>query len=554
MNSFIGHASTSRVFTPEVIGNVQTYAEKSVGMLGCPGLKLAVSCGNGKCEPKQGENADTCPVDCVPPLIKSYNNQTLCRGVTHVYKPTTTAEVQEIVHNAYMHGQKVRVVGKLHSANEQLCTTGVIISTESLNRVIGIETFNGKETVVTEPGTTLFELADWLHAKNRSLGYALIGFRGVSVAGAAATGSHGSSMKHSNIISSAVETMWIVNSRGELNEYSELNTKPTTWKALRANLGMLGVVVRLRMKIQPQFNLDVNVTFHNDRELFRRTGAMSLVRDCDYGLLNWFPGTHRVMKTCGTVTNEKVTPEANNSLLDPVIPSWLADPFKSVLQYGACYRPISCLMENFRYLDLRFKPPFMGKNEFGMVEPMDSLVGPSHRMVTSNLSPYQAGLTQMDWELAVPSSKAQAALEAVREHIRKNKICLPLVGVFLRFAPSEDATLLAHTVSDGEFKKGEPVMFIEMPVYLPHGFTKEQRAQYDRPFEDIVKMLITNFNARPHWGKNRDWAFVLARDLKSYGQKFNEFREIVSELDPSGTFMNDWGRRVGLDSGELVSH
>ena len=540
------HASSDALALKSALDEANSALQSAQGRSSCPGTDLVVSCGNGVCEPKLGENETTCPSDCVPALIKSYNSQTLCRGISHIFQPATVEEVQQIVRGAAAANQHIRVVGKLHSANEQLCTTGVVISTEKLDHVLGLESFDGRETVVTEPGITLYDLGEWLHAKNRSLGYAVIGYHGVSVAGAAATGSHGSTMKHSDVVSSSVESAWIVGADGELREYSALKSDLTTWKAVRTNLGMLGVVVRIRMRIQPQFNLHVKATFDSDAKLFARGGVMGLMKKCDYGLINWFPGTGRIMRSCGMETTKAAEPGAANMLLDPGFPEYIVKPFKKVLQYGACYNWVGCLVERVRYLYFKAVPPFEKMDEFGDLVPTDETIGPSHRMMSSVLTEYQKGFFQMDWELAVPYQKAQAALEAVRDLAKKNHLCLPLVGIFLRFAPAEDATLLAHTVALGEFHKGEPAMFIEMPVYLPTAFSPEQKAKYDHPYEEFARMLIEKFSARPHWGKNRDWLFKFAQDHDSYGVNLAEFRQTVKKLDPTGMFMNDWGKYVGF--------
>ncbi|MBI3556355.1 MAG: hypothetical protein HY074_08850 [Deltaproteobacteria bacterium] len=360
-------------------------------------------------------------------------------------------------------------------------------------------------------------------------------------------------MKHSAVVSSSVETAWVVGADGMLREYSALNTDLATWKALRTNLGMLGVVVRLRMRIQPQFNLHVKATFDEDNKLFTHGGVLKLMKDCDYGLINWFPGSGRIMKSCGMETTAAAEPGAANVLLDPGIPDYIVNPFKRVLQYGACYNWIGCLVERVRYLYFKVAPPYEKLDEFGDAVPSRDTIGPSHRMMSSRLTAHQKGFFQMDWEIAIPYQKAQAALEAVRDHAKKNHLCLPLVGVFLRFAPSEDATLLAHTVSLGDFHRGEPAMFIEMPVYLPTAFSKEQQSGYDRPYEEFARLLIEKFGGRPHWGKNRDWVFKLAQDHDSYGVNLTQYRQAVKRLDPDGMFMNDWGKYVGFVTPDPLS-
>jgi hypothetical protein len=190
------HANDQKLFE-RALDDVNTAIAQPEINASCPGLDTVVSCGNGVCESRRGENETTCGADCVPALIKSYNNQTLCRGVTRVFQPASIAEVQNIIRETKLRGENLRIVGRLHSANEQLCNVGAVISTEKLTRIIALEQFNGQDTVLAEAGVTLYQLSEWLHERNRSLGFITIGFRDVSIAGAAATGSHGSSPRHS---------------------------------------------------------------------------------------------------------------------------------------------------------------------------------------------------------------------------------------------------------------------------------------------------------------------------------------------------------------------
>jgi FAD/FMN-containing dehydrogenase len=122
------------------------------------------------------------------------------------------------------------------------------------------------------------------------------------------------------------------------------------------------------------------------------------------------------------------------------------------------------------------------------------------------------------------------------------------VGVFIRFAPAEETTLLAHTVAKGEFKPGEPAVFIEMPVYLPTAFPSEMAAAYDKKYEDFARLLIEKFSGRAHWGKNRDWVFEWQTERGMYGDHLARFRQVQAELDPNGVFQTAFGEKAGFSS------
>ena len=516
-------------------------------MNSCPGLKLVVTCGNTKCEKELGETIENCAPDCVPAPIISYNNQTRCTDVKSVYKPESEKEVQTIVRHAVSQGQHIKVVGNSHSANQILCTDGIAIVTEKLNQVLGLEMFEGVETVKVQSGMLIWDLNEWLYKRGKVIGYSIMGFRQVTIGGAIGTGSHGSSVKHNAVISNIIQSITLVDSKGNLREFSKGTTPENTWKALTVNFGLLGVVTQVRLKVESAKNLDTRVSFHHESELFNsKDGVFAPVKNCDFGVMNWFPGTRKFMKVCGTVTNKKTDAGATNNLLNPPLPAKLVNVSKQVLQLGACHQGTGCLVESLRYSMMKIAPPIQKLNFRGKLKSTRHAIGPIHAMVSSDLTEYQKGFFQMDWEIAVPKSRANEAMKAVLAHIRNHNICLPLVGVFLRFTPSMDESLMSHTTAYKDFIKGEPVVYLEMPVYLPVGFSSEMKHKYDVVFEDFAKLLIHQYGARAHWGKNRDWVFSMQRDQDVYGENLKKFQSVVDEMDPHGVFSNQFAHNIGI--------
>jgi FAD/FMN-containing dehydrogenase len=509
----------------------------------CPGFKLVLSCGDGVCEQGKGETQKTCAPDCIKSPIRSYNHQTICNDMQAIHAPKNAKEVAQIIKQAIANKLKVRVVGTLHSANDILCTDGIIIQTKNLNSDIKLVKRRGKTLVETDSGVTVFELSEWLDRKGLALaGLPHMGFRDVSVGGAIATGSHGSTPKHSGVISNIVEGIEIVDGKGNISFYSREASDEKVFKALSASLGMLGVVTKVQLATQAQFNLDVKVSYHDEKDILGKNGPLEVVKDCDFGQINWFPGQKKYMRSCGVKTEQAAEQNANNELLNPKVPKMIVKPFKQVLQLGACSDDIMCAIEWVRFQQFKLQPPFLSgkKNK-------KQLIGKSHRMVSSHLTTEQEGFFQMDWEVAVPQSKAAAAIKAIRALATKEDICLPLVGVFIRFAKAEDKSLLAYTVPDGrEWQEGEPVVYFEMPVYLPVGLPSHMLQKYEKRYEEFVHMLITRFSARPHWGKNREWTFELVKKMGIFDLQIKQFKTVVDQFDPHRIFSNDFSRRLEI--------
>jgi FAD/FMN-containing dehydrogenase len=532
----------------EAIKEVNNYLDYNARYLSCPGTKLVVTCGNLICEPHENETIENCPADCLKNVtVRSYNNITLCDDYISSQVPQTTLEVQDLVKKAKSLKTQIKPIGASHSATEIMCASGMVVPMSQLNKVIGISEIDGQKVVEAESGITVFELSKWLDQKGFALdGLPHMGFRDVTIGGAMATGSHGSSPNLHGVISNIVEAIEFVDGNGERQYLERKTANQDTFKALTANLGLLGIVTKIKFRIQKAFNLAVKVSYHKDSEIMQG-GLLNTVKGCDYGQLNWFPGIEKFMKTCGKKTSKAAHKGADNELLKPKIPSFIVKPFKKILQLGACHNSLMGLVERVRWWQFKLQPPMVIENKKGKKKNKHFVVGPAYRMVSSHLTDDQDGFFQMDWEIAVPASKAEQAMEAIKAHTQKWKTKLPLVGVFIRFAPSESASLMAHTVSDGkDWKEGETAVFFEMPVYVPVGFSKEEFKIYEKQYVEFASMLINDFSGRPHWGKNRMWSFDLAMQNNRYGSNLVKFKKVRAKLDPDGIFENWFAETLGL--------
>lgn len=526
----------------------------------CSGLEVAATCGNQMCDLL--ETAETCPADCSDWQLASYNYQTLCDDIQSVHMPSSVAEVQQLVSDAAAAGKRIKVTGQAHSATEVMCTDGVLISTANLtmhNNSLGIqlETFEGVEVVKVPAGTLMWDLSEWLHPRGKSIGYTHLGYAFPTVAGHIATSSHGSSPRHRTVLAHSVVGMEVVTANGQVRQFSRGSTGENLWKALTTNLGYLGVVTSLRIEVQPTSNLHVKVTYHDDDYLFQDgpDSAWENIKGCDFGQYNWYPGMSKVVRTCGMETDAPAEAGAQNRLLNPEVPSQIFPFFKLAMHAAACNPGgyLDGFMERFRYLQFVNQPPFV-KEQNGKTVFSADVVGPQHRMITSPLVDGQDGFFQMDWEVAVPRKNAAAAMQYINNFLHgqnaKNlDVRLPLVGVFTRYAKSEDHTLMAYTGTGGPFDDNSHVVHIEMPIYVPAGFSQAETEAYMAPFVEYVTVLIRDFGARAHWAKNREWAFALQRQLGSfeYGNRLNKFNKAITKLDPNGVFANEYGKRIGVE-------
>ena len=117
---------------------------------------------------------------------------------------------------------------------------------------------------------------------------------------------------------------------------------------------------------------------------------------------------------------------------------------------------------------------------------------------------------------------------------------------FYQIHEANDTTLLAHSTAGGKFKKGELVAFIEMPVYLPSGFSEDQIKEHEAAYEEFARMLVMKFDGRGHWAKNRNWLFSEGISRGMLDDNLNSFQKVLTKWDPKGLFSNQFGKTLGL--------
>jgi hypothetical protein len=481
------------------------------------------------------------PSSNCPTEVQSYNHLVCCDRVRgDVWKPSSIAEVKQMVQKASAEKQHLRVIGRLHSANPVLCTDGYAMSLESQSSHLRVQHARHGLIAVADAGMTLRDFDQRLYEEGWSIGFGVIGFRGVTLGGAVATGAHGSSPTENAILSSRVEMLEVVQADGELHTYWRDSTPPDQFAALRASLGLLGVVVRLGFRVERRFELEVKTSFDEEKVLFQR-GLSSLLAGCDFGQFVWFPRANRLARICGTRTFDAPQQGAQSRLLMPRASPTYVSLFRGLVELTLRNGAPRCDVEEERWLALKGDGPYVRECCCAEKSAGD-VIGPSHLMLSSELTPYHEELPELDFEVAIPMRNAEAALALVNDAADRFHLCLPLIGVFLRFSAADDSTLIGHA------SQKEPVMFLELVAYASQAHAVKPDDAYYKPYWDVVRTLLTSkYGGRAHWGKNATDLFQTERQLNTdVEDRLRRFRAVRAEMDPDGLFVNDFARDVGL--------
>ncbi len=164
------------------------------------------------------------------------------------HQPSSVSDVQRLVAEAGL----VRALGTGHSFNRIADTPGDLISLERLPTVIAIDP--DRLAVTISADVTYGELAPRLH----NAGFALANLGSlphISVAGACATGTHGSGDRLGNL-ASAVSAIDLVTADGDI---VTLERGQPDFDGAVVSLGALGIVVSLTLDIEPTYYLHQHV-------------------------------------------------------------------------------------------------------------------------------------------------------------------------------------------------------------------------------------------------------------------------------------------------------
>ncbi|RDI69014.1 D-arabinono-1,4-lactone oxidase [Nocardia pseudobrasiliensis] len=406
--------------------------------------------------------------------------------------PRTAEEVGESLARAEAAGQTVRVAGAGHSFTDTVLTDGMLLNLSRLNRILEVDRAAG--LVRVEAGATLNELSNALHPMG--LAFPNLGDIDVqTIAGATATGTHGTGSRLQNISAAlhSVELMLADGSRVELNEQSD----PDGWRAARVSLGALGVVTAVTLRLVPSFVLEGVERPVPVAEVL--TELDSYVDENEHFEFYVFAHSPLAM----TKRNNRVTlPEQpRGKAVD-----WFADILMSNYTFDAL-----CRLS-------RRRPQLIPWVHRGA-----AYAGSYRRQVDRSYrvfaSPRLIRFTEMEY--AIPREHAVEAITAIKEVGRRFDSPMPTE---VRFVAPDDALLSPAG--------GRETCYIAVHQY---------RGMDYEPYFRACEAIFDGFGGRPHWGKRH---FQTAATLRGRYPEWDRFQEVRRRFDPKGRFANPYVERV----------
>ncbi|MDJ0334659.1 FAD-binding protein [Salinibacterium sp. G-O1] len=166
----------------------------------------------------------------------------LTYGAETIVAPSTVGEVQDLVARS----PRVRALGTRHSFTDIADTPGTLISLAGLDPELRIDP--AAMTASVTGGTTYGALISALQAQGFAV-HNTGSLPHISVAGATATGTHGSG-DGNGILSTAISAVELVTADGSL---TTIDRSSEHLSALAVGLGAFGIITRVTLDLQPSY-------------------------------------------------------------------------------------------------------------------------------------------------------------------------------------------------------------------------------------------------------------------------------------------------------------
>ncbi|MFM9533411.1 D-arabinono-1,4-lactone oxidase [Lysinibacillus sp. IITD104] len=415
---------------------------------------------------------------------------------SEMYLPHSIDEVSAIVKHACQSGKTIRVTGAAHSFSAVAMPEHIAISLHNLRGLIAVNEERQEATLWA--GTYLYEIGPML-AKH---GFALINMGDIqeqTIAGAVSTGTHGTGVTLGSL-SSAVEAWGFVDGTGTYQEHRR--GMDDLSEALHVSLGMLGVLVKVTIKVMPLYGLHyigARETLTNGLSLFAED-----IRQHRHVEWFYFPGSETIQVKRMNAVAPVFQSEWNKRI----------ETLKLQIVENGAFFAMSELC--------KWKPRLSG----AMSKIAAANVVESEKVgISYEIYPSPRSVKFQESEYAIPLSQFEACLEEIHATFKK--------GTFNVHFPLECRT----TAGEAGFlspTQGRESAFIAFHMY---------KGMAEEPYFKWVHTLMQKYEGRPHWGKQHHLTAQMVHALYPEVEKFLSIRH---QYDPEQVFFTGYLKKLFL--------
>ncbi|WP_334152294.1 FAD-binding protein [Microbacterium sp.] len=407
------------------------------------------------------------------------------------YRASTIAHPESVdeLRGVLAQGGPVRILGSRHCFNDIADTDGVLIALDRLPRVFEI---NPTRTAVRVSGAARYgDIAPLLDAEGLALAN-LASLPHISVAGAIATGTHGSGDAIGSL-ASAVRGLTILTPAGETRT---LERGDADFDGAVVSLGALGAVLDVTLDVEPTYEVAQHVFEHPSWDAVLADFDEVTSIGTSVSLFSTWERTDFVDQ----IWVKQRQPEAREAARESLFERLGAEPATSR------------------------RHPILGVDPIACTEQL-GIAGPwFERLAHFKLEFTPSAGAEIQTEYLVPRADAVAAIQAVRT--LAGQIAPLLLVNEIRTVRADDLWLSS---SNGTEAVGIHFTW--------------------KPEEEAVRALLPTIEAalpetaRPHWGK----VFTLdGAETRSRYQRWDDFAALAARFDPERRLVNPYLERLGL--------
>ena len=394
----------------------------------------------------------------------------------HVRHPASIVELQRLVAGA----ARIRALGTAHSFSRIADTTGDLVSVASLPARVQID--EASSSVTVSAGLRYSDVAPSLNAAGLALAN-LASLPHISIAGAVATGTHGSGDTNAGL-AAAVSAVELVTGTGEKITVRR-DADHGRFPGLVVALGSCGIVTSLTLDLEPAFT--VRQWVHEDVPFAEIAARFDEVTAAAYSVSVFTAWDDRRLAQVWLKSKDPASPPADG---------WLGGRLARAARNPVPGMPAAT------------------------ATPQLGVAGPWHERLPHfrpEFAPSSGAELQSEYLVArADAAAALAALDAIRAQLAP----VLLISEIRTIAPDELWLSPAY----------------QRPSVGFH-FTWIPDADAVAPVLASIERALAPLRPRPHWGK----LARLAPDTVSAAYpRMDDFRRLARELDPRGKFRNDF--------------
>jgi alditol oxidase len=404
-----------------------------------------------------------------------------------IHAPSSTAELQQTIAAS----PRVRALGSRHSFSD-LADSEELLSLDGLPREVVVDRDN--MTVSVNGAIRYGELAEELAREGLAL-HNLASLPHIAVAGAVATGTHGSGDRNGNL-ATAVSGLELVMSNGDIRQTRRGDPE---FDGMVVSLGAVGAITRVTLDVEPEYRVR--------QQVFEGMPWATLFDHFDEITASGYSVS--VFTRWGEAIDQVWVKSRADARLEP-----LADRF-----FGA-----SAAQED--------RHPILGVDPVNCT-PQMGVSGPwSERLPHFKMGFTPSSGTEIQSEYIVARGDAVHAIEAVRKVVASFQTLIQV---------SEIRTVAADTLWMSPQYRQDSVAI---------HFTWERRQRDVEVALVALEAALAPFHPRPHWGK----LFMMRADtMRRAYARLPDFAALLERLDPRGVFRNRWLETHVLGDGAVAT-